>query len=365
MIHSRKMLFVLLFFSSLFIMCDKKNPTSSEEKPTDKPPACDMSGVWDIVLFVTGGNQMPTRTPFQATLVLKQTEKGNVAGTIAVEPGLTNQLTGKVYGTDFNFEILQNEPCTGQFQLSGTVTEDTTEISGTYSGEDCLGTLRADFASFEYEPFLTGIMTDIDGNTYPTIKIGDLWWTAENLKVTHYRNGDAISNVTDDSVWISLTTGAYCNYDNEKSYVATYGRLYNWYAVNDERGIAPEGWHVPSEDEWQQLEQTLGIGLPQIGEFQWRGWDEGGKLKEAGTAHWLYPNEGATNRSGFSALPAGERSSRGYFSLMRSQASFWSATERLDSGPWIRELSGGHSSIYRAYLNKDAVNGLSVRLVKD
>jgi uncharacterized protein (TIGR02145 family) len=86
-----------------------------------------------------------------------------------------------------------------------------------------------------------GTVTDIDGNVYQTVKIGDQWWMADNLKVTHYRNGEPIPNVTDGSTWNSLDSGAYCNYDNDTGNVTTYGRLYNWYAVDDSRSIAPEG----------------------------------------------------------------------------------------------------------------------------
>ena len=94
---------------------------------------------------------------------------------------------------------------------------------------------------------IMGTVTDIDGNIYQTVKIGNQWWMAENLKVTHYRNGEAIPNVTDNATWTGLTTGAYCEYNNDVNNVATYGRLYNWYAVDDSRNIAPAGWHVASD----------------------------------------------------------------------------------------------------------------------
>lgn len=93
----------------------------------------------------------------------------------------------------------------------------------------------------------TGTVTDVDGNVYNTIQIGNQWWMAENLKVTHYRNGEAIPNVTSDSEWSNLTTGAYCSYDNNNSFIETYGLLYNWYAVDDARDLAPEGWHIPTD----------------------------------------------------------------------------------------------------------------------
>ena len=163
-------------------------------------------------------------------------------------------------------------------------------------------------------------MTDIDGNTYQTVKIGNQWWIAENLNVTHYQNGDAIPNVTDSAAWWGLTSGAYCNYNNDAANVAVYGRLYNWYAVHDSRNIAPAGWHVPSDAEWQTLVDYLG-GDPVAG----------GKMKEAGTTHWISPNTGATNESGFSGLPGGYRHTDGYYYDISYSASFWTFTES-DSG---------------------------------
>ena len=104
----------------------------------------------------------------------------------------------------------------------------------------------------------TGTVTDIDGNTYVTVKIGEQWWMAENLKVTHYRNGDSIPNITADIQWAALDTGAWCSYDNNPDNVNHYGRLYNWYAVTDSRNIAPAGWHVATNDEWIALITILG-----------------------------------------------------------------------------------------------------------
>lgn len=141
-----------------------------------------------------------------------------------------------------------------------------------------------------------GTVKDIDNNVYKTVKIGDQIWMAENLKVTKYRNGDPIPNVIDDKVWRVLKTGAFCNYNNDASLVKSYGRLYNWHAVKDIRNIAPIGWHIPSDDEWTTLTNTLGGRLV-----------AGGKMKEVGTTHWLTPNTGASNDSGFLGLPGGLR----------------------------------------------------------
>ncbi|MCK5148368.1 T9SS type A sorting domain-containing protein [bacterium] len=195
-------------------------------------------------------------------------------------------------------------------------------------------------------------VTDIDGNVYRTVKIGDQWWLAENLKVIHYRNGDDIPNVTDNTEWQNLTTGAYCNYDNDLNNVVTYGRLYNWYAVDNSRNIAPEAWHVPTDAEWTTLTTYLGENLA------------GGKMKEIGTTHWSSPNTGATNESGFSALPGGARNYYGIFEHIGSTtADFWSSTESSSYGAWYRNLDYNYSDVYRTSYVKEG--GFSVRLIRD
>ncbi len=146
-----------------------------------------------------------------------------------------------------------------------------------------------------FNPDLTyGRVSDIDGNEYKTIQIGTQEWMAENLKTTKYIDGKSIPNVTDFKEWSDLTTGAFCWYKNDSfSYKASYGALYNWFTVNTDK-LCPAGWHVPSDEEWLTLLNSSG-GLTQAGD----------KLKETSTAHWLSPNTGATNTSGFTALPAG------------------------------------------------------------
>jgi uncharacterized protein (TIGR02145 family) len=209
----------------------------------------------------------------------------------------------------------------------------------------------------------TGTVTDIDGNVYKTVKNGDQWWLAENLKVTHYRNGDPIPNITDQNEWSNLTTGAYCEYNNDPSHVEIYGRLYNWYAVNDGRNIAPVGWHVPSDEEWK-LVMLFGMSRSEADDTEYRGTDEGGKMKETGTTHWKSPNSGATNESGLSALPGGYRhlTTSNYVSLGHF-AYFWSSTEYNSGSAWFRTLDYDHSGVTRSYSHNQG--GFSVRCVRD
>jgi len=206
-------------------------------------------------------------------------------------------------------------------------------------------------------------VTDIDGNVYQTVIIGGQCWMAENLKVTHYRNGDPIPHVPDNSEWASYPSGAYCNYWNKESYVATYGRLYNWYAVDDGRHLAPEGWHVPTDAEWKKLEMYLGMSQASVDSTTWRGTDEGGKLKEVGTSHWYPPNAGATNESGFTGLPGGQRVSAGLFISNRYIGYFWSSTEFSSTVSWERALCNELAQTYRLRSSKNF--GYSIRCVRD
>jgi uncharacterized protein (TIGR02145 family) len=205
-------------------------------------------------------------------------------------------------------------------------------------------------------PFRTvdssGTVTDIDSNIYITVKIGDQWWMAENLRVTHYRNGNAIPNVTDSSDWSGLYAGAYCEYDNNPANAATYGRLYNWYSIYLSGIIAPEGWHVPSDAEWRTLANYLGNDTT-----------AGGKLKEAGTAHWSSPNTGATNETRFTALPAGVRLDYGSFLDIHSGTAFWSVTQNADHGAFYRSLNYNNAEFIRNF--RPLRDGVSIRCVKD
>jgi uncharacterized protein (TIGR02145 family) len=193
-------------------------------------------------------------------------------------------------------------------------------------------------------------ITDIDGNVYHSISIGTQVWLVENLSVKHYRNGDVIPSVTDGTTWSSLSTGAYCDYDNSEGNSLTYGRLYNYFTVTDSRGLCPTGWHVPGASEFTTLTAYLG------GETV-----AGGKLKETGTAHWQTPNEGATDESGFKALPGGYRFDTGAFDGIGSYADFWALTE-----PEVWRLNLRYDTQDLTIINLVPKNyGFSVRCIKD
>ncbi|NQU67476.1 MAG: hypothetical protein HQ510_05985 [Candidatus Marinimicrobia bacterium] len=208
---------------------------------------------------------------------------------------------------------------------------------------------------------------DIDGNVYQTVIIGDQEWMVENLKVTHYRNGDSIPTGYSGSEWSNLSTGAYAVYpwDDDVASLATcggncaetYGNLYNWYAVDDSRNITPEGWHVPTDEEWMELTDYLGGYLI-----------AGGKMKSTGTIEngdglWYAPNAGATNESGFTALPGGYRLGGGTYGHMGNWGYYWSSTESGSFNAWRRTLYYHYSIVSRGSVSKQT--GFSVRCVRD
>jgi uncharacterized protein (TIGR02145 family) len=194
---------------------------------------------------------------------------------------------------------------------------------------------------------------DYDGNYYNTIQIGNQIWMTENLKTTTYANGDSIKDGIDiGNLSLEETPKYWFAYDNDKNNIPIYGNLYTWYAINDERNICPSGWHIPSLSEWSLLIDHLG------GEFI-----AGGKLKERGTIHWNTPNDGATNSSGFQALPGGVRGYGGPFGNLQYGANYWTSTEKDLIEAYNYGLSFGNSSVY--YGGSDKKVGFSVRCIKD
>jgi uncharacterized protein (TIGR02145 family) len=203
--------------------------------------------------------------------------------------------------------------------------------------------------------FITSI-TDFDGNIYQTVKIGAQVWMKENLKTTKYRYGLAIPNVTNLTNWASASTGAYCWYDNNIANKNIYGALYNWHAAST-GNLCPIGWHVPTDAEWTTLITYLG------GETV-----AGGKLKEAGITHWASPNTGATNESGFTALPGacrftGTALDPEGFAGINSGGIWWSASEYDATNTWARSVIFNDSKSFKGYMFKNIGN--SVRCIKN
>ncbi len=212
-----------------------------------------------------------------------------------------------------------------------------------------------------------GTVTDIDGNVYETVQIGEQLWMAENLKVTHYNNGDEIPTGYSNSDWTNLSIGAYAVYDNDPANAETYGRLYNWYTVDDDRGVCPEGFHVPSEEEIEQLEMYLGISEEDANSNGWRGTDEGSQL--AGNSDlWNdgnLVNNSEFGASGFTLLPAGFREgpAGGGYIFMGRFGYFWSSSEPRSTSAWHRKLFYDHSTVFRDYIQKRF--GISIRCLSD
>ncbi|MHC1776856.1 MAG: FISUMP domain-containing protein [Lentimicrobium sp.] len=217
-----------------------------------------------------------------------------------------------------------------------------------------VGTSYGENVSFTSALFVPGFgAVDLDGNNYASIILGTQEWMVENLKTTKYSNNDPITNVTSNSEWIGLTTGAWCLYNNDIQYNNPYGKLYNWYAVTDSRQLCPTGWHIPSDAEWTVLTDNLG-GLNNADE----------KMKEAGFAHWNPAGFPSDNSSGFTALPGGRRSyADGTFTLLTDLGYWWSSDEFDAITVWCRSLAYNYVGVSRNHFYKK--NGNSVRCLKN
>jgi uncharacterized protein (TIGR02145 family) len=215
--------------------------------------------------------------------------------------------------------------------------------------------------------FSENTIIDIDGHIYGIIQIGEQLWMAENLKVTHFNNGDEIPTGYSDSEWDTIWDDAYAVYDDDPSNAENYGNLYNWFAVDDSRGICPENYHIPTDDEWYILLEYLG-GAPSGSAENWL--IAGGKMKDVGTIEdgdglWHTPNEGATNESGFISIPGGFRHmngdnfvEKGFYSM------YWSSTEEYyTDAVFMWYLRYDTSRLYRGMFGWQA--GLSVRCLAD
>jgi uncharacterized protein (TIGR02145 family) len=203
--------------------------------------------------------------------------------------------------------------------------------------------------SAESPPTNISTITDRDGNVYETIVIGNQTWMKTNLNVSKYKDGTPILKVNDPAEWATLTTGAWCYYDNDPENGKLYGKLYNWYAVNDKRGLAPTGTSIPTDAEWTTLTNFIGS-------------EAGGKMKETDTSNWTSPNSEATNSTGFTALPGGICISNGDFYFIGYYGYWWSATIVDAATAWNRSLGYNSTIVCKSYDDKNY--GFAVRCIK-
>ena len=195
-------------------------------------------------------------------------------------------------------------------------------------------------------------MTDQEGNVCKTIVIGTQEWMAENLNTSIYRNGDSIPTNLDNTTWQNTTDGAWAYYDNDTSYACPRGKLYNWFACTDARHLCPQGWHIPSDNDWTELTNYLG-GYAIAGS----------EMKSFGTLYWLSSNTEAYNSSGFSATSGGMRHRNGTYQLIGANGQWWSSTPFNSTSAWNRLLISGNINAEIIASRKEY--GFSVRCLRD
>jgi len=263
---------------------------------------------------------------------------------------------------------VSNQTCTGSDSVYVSV------VNANIQNRDTILCRGPFVATLTADATLPVSMKDINGNVYSALNIGSQTWTQKNLNVSRYKNGDIIPQITNAAQWASLTTGAWCWYNNDSAtFAATYGKLYNWYAVNDPRGLAPDGWHIPSDYEWNKLIKYIDVNADTICGNCVQSTNAGGRIKETGTSRWLTPNSGANNLSGMLGLPAGLRDRNGAFQKIGSSARWWTASAYNTNLAISRDVNYNDSSERRLYddgngsitssLNKMA--GFSIRCVRN
>ena len=296
---------------------------------------------------------VPTINTNSITAITNTTATGG--GNVTADGGATVTARGICWSTSTNPTIALTTKTTdgsgtGSFTSSMTgLTANTTYYVRAYA-TNSVGTVYG-----TQQTFTTTNTTFVN---LPSVTIGTQIWSSQNLSVATYRNGDPIPQVTDPTQWQNLTTGAWCWYNNDSAtYAATYGRLYNWYAVNDPRGLAPQGWHVPTDAEWNKLTKFID---PSADTTQCCSNVAGTAMKN--TTGWNNSGNG-TNSSGFSGLPGGFRYNNGSFNFVGGFGGWWSASAYDATLAWSRYLGDGNSNVYRGSINK--TYGFSVRVVRD
>lgn len=328
----------LLLAGTAFLLfeCKKEEKTTT----TSVPGAITNSPAWPgrhwVVLKgqVNGKNQL-TKVIFEYDTTTTYTHTVSpVPDTTSLNSNISFSatLTNLIPNTKYHFRVsAQNETGEAHGADIAFTTTDTTNIIINFNPD-----------------LIYDSIYDSEGNKYRTIQIGTQTWTAENLRSTRLNDDTDIPFVPDNYQWAALTTPGYCWFNNDS---VGYGAIYNWYTVGTGK-ICPEGWHVPSDDEWTVLTDYLGGKSV-----------AGGKLKEVGTSHWLNPNSGATNESGFTGLPTGYRNYSGGFNSISNYGFWWSSTEWSTTGAWYRDVYYGYTSVDRS--NSSKKSGTTIRCLKD
>ncbi len=314
--------------------------------------------------FINQSGNENTMIGYEAGRNTNTTSSGNVM--IGHQAGMNEAGNDRLYiaNDDTDEPLLYGEFDTEKLIANGTFEATETIKVGTNFNSPEPGTIRFNPNNSDFEGWngsywlsLTRVMqegggvTDVNNTTYRTVIIGAQEWMAENLRVLSYNDGNAIASTPNNTDWSNLTTGGWSQYDNGPSNGATYGLLYNWYAV-DSGKLCPSGWHVPSRTEFNTLRNALGS-------FEYAG----SKMKETGTEHWASPNSGATNESGFTALGAGRRRSDGIFSSLNSAAYFWASGSQFPGNGDHTTLLLTSSELFGS--NVAYNTGQSVRCVKN
>jgi len=279
------------------------------------------------------------------------TTTGTGGGTVTSDGGSAVTARGVCWNISANPTIANSKTTNGSG--TGTFTSNMTSltVNTTYHvrayATNSAGTAYGVDRMFTTDPLT---VNDNDGNSYDVIRIGTQVWIRENLKTTKLNDGTAIALTDGASAWSSLTTSGYCWYNNNTSYKATYGALYNWYTVNTGK-LCPSGWHVPTDGDWLTLKDYLG------GEVV-----AGGKLKETGTTHWASPNTGATNVYDFTAVPGGWRTDTGAFQNISNFGYWWTST-LISPSVWYRHMQNDSEKLFRATNSENY--GMSVRCIQD
>jgi len=300
----------------------------------------------NMVSFTTLSLALPTISTDSVTVITSTSAKSG--GKITSDGGADITTRGICWSTTANPTTANSKTTDGSgigiFTSSITGLNAATQYYVRSYATNSVGTAYGEQFSF----------TTIENQTF--VIIGTQVWQKKNLDVSTYRNGDIIPQVTDVSAWAALTTGAWCYLNNDAANDTKYGKLYNWYAVNDPRGLAPAGWHIPTDAEWTILSTTY-LGGDNAA---------GGKMKEVGTLNWQSPNNFATNESGFSGLPGSARAGNGRFPLVSTNGQYgywWSTTEYDFQLGRLRSLANNSGLLGMGSVSKK--NGHSVRCLRD